>query len=234
MPRATPLQGFINPESIAWPRSHLLSIEITSAAPGWSLINEHTSKPCMMLLKYFKQCKWVIIYKLNKRDRKSCLSQRDSWNTLDFRFTVYLSKFFVLLCWIILDMYALVLLWNTFSECPLHWTVRESIIRIFSIIVCSFRSFLVLCWLQGLHHSLPGCTVCGLSVWEDEGILEQRGGQGKHPEQSLMSIVQLFFSGRFPPTAAQLGPAPLSSLSYASLIGALTNRTHTYKCLQMH
>lgn len=37
-------------------------------------------------------------------------------------------------------------------------------------------------------------------------------GQSKHPEQSLMFIVQFFFSERGPPTAAQLGPYPLSYL----------------------
>ncbi len=76
-------------------------------------------------------------------------------------------------------------------------------------------------------HS-PACIVCGLSAWVDEGIPEQCGGQSKHPEQSLTSIVKLFFSGRLPPTAAQLGPTPLSSPSSASLSLALTNRTHTH------
>lgn len=80
---------------------------------------------------------------------------------------------------------------------------------------------------------LPG-FVCGLSVWEDEGIPERRGGQSKHPEQSLMSIVRLFFSGRLPPTAAQLGPTPLSSPSSASLSLARQTHTHIHRHTHTH
>lgn len=40
----------------AWSGLIFLALQITSAAPGWALINEHTSGPCGMLQKYFKEC----------------------------------------------------------------------------------------------------------------------------------------------------------------------------------
>lgn len=42
-------------------------------------------------------------------------------------------------------------------------------------------------------HFTTGCVVCGLSVWQDEGVTEERGGQSKHPEQPAVSIVGIVF-----------------------------------------
>lgn len=68
------------------------------------------------------------------------------------------------------------------------------------------ESPLSLCSGTEVHFAgCPARFICGLSASQDEGVPEERGGQGKHPEQSAMLIVRIVSHGDSHPP--QLGPA---------------------------
>lgn len=71
-------------------------------------------------------------------------------------------------------------------------------------------------------HFTTACVVCGLSVSQDAGVTEERGGQSKHPEQPAVSIAGVVFlshprqrswdqpNGALPPLPASHTHTPLA------------------------
>lgn len=159
------------------------ALQITSAAPGRSLINEHTSRPYAMVRKYFKKSKQGISHtKWIKEAGRLSDSKSDVFFSYggalvnlktSLGITLDPPKRFTLTC-------AIILL-KTCRTIHSKWSYSQARIVVF-VCHCLVAKF------ASLTHSVV-YAVCGLSVWEDEGILKECGRQGKHPEESVMSIV---------------------------------------------